>query len=288
MKTHEILSMLPQWANAAPKTLLDSPAWAMPCRLDEATVMLRMADVRPCDTMDISVLFDGTRHVLSIADSPRFTNLHALWPSRTEVPEALLLALVERDCGALLQLVENAMRQQLKVENLASEGPDAQTLFVQVEDVVFGITRSTAVEAAFGQLRFIDSSHQAVRDATLPCETELASFALPAVDLASLAVGDALLLPEVGTVAPRLVVDGRFVVDENGVLPFKDDGRLRVLDAERRTITLGELFERAQSPVAEKAAGTPRLRLVVSGRDAACGCLGQLASQPAFIVESLC
>ena len=72
MKPHEMLSMLPQWANAAPKTLLDSPAWAMPCRLDEATVMLRMVDVRPCDTLDVSVLLDGTRHVLSIADSPRF------------------------------------------------------------------------------------------------------------------------------------------------------------------------------------------------------------------------
>lgn len=288
MKPHEMLSMLPQWANAAPKTLLDSPAWAMPCRLDEATVMLRMVDVRPCDTLDVSVLLDGTRHVLSIADSPRFADLHALWNSRAEVPEPLLLALVERECGALLQLVENAIRQQLRVEGLASEGPDARTLFAQVEDVVFGLTRSSAVETAFGQLRFIDCTHQTVRDATLPCETELVAFTLPASDLAALAVGDALLLPEVGTVAPRLVVDGRFVVDENGVLPFKDDGRLRILVSEPRAITLGELFDRAQSPVAEKSTDSTQLRLVVSGRTVANGCLGQLASQPAFVVESLC
>ena len=88
----------------------------------------------------------------------------------------------------------------------------------------------------------------------LPCETELAAFTLPAADLASLAVGDALLLPEIGTVPPRLVVDGRFAVDENGVLPFKDDGRLHVVGAEARSMTLGELFDRAQNPAAASAA----------------------------------
>ena len=252
MKPHEILSMLPQWADAAPEALLDSPAWAMPCRLGEDSTVLRTADVTPCDTLNLAVLLDGESHVLSIADSPRFTDIHALWPSRAEVP-----------------------------------GPDARTLFAQVNDVVFGLTRSSTVEAAFGQLRFIDCAHQAVRDTVLPCETELAAFTLPAADLASLAVGDALLLPEVGTVPPRLVVDGRFVVDENGVLPFKDDGRLRVVGAEARTLTLGELFDRAQNPAAEKSEAPTQLRLVAFGKTAAQGRLEQLASHPAFIVESL-
>ena len=288
MKPHEILSMLPQWANAAPETLLDSPAWAMPCRLGEDSTALRTADVRPCDTLDFAVLLDGERHVLSIADSPSFTDIHALWPSRADVPEPILLALVEKECGPLLQLVENAVRRQLKIEGLASGcGPDARTVFAQVNDVVFGLTRSPAVETAFGQLRFIDCAHQAVRDTVLPCETEIAAFTLPAADLASLDVGDALLLPEVGTVPPRLVVDGRFVVDENGVLPFKDDGRLRVVGAEARTMSLGELFDRAQNPAAEKSAAPAQLRLVASGRTAAQGRLEQLASHPAFIVESL-
>ena len=279
--------MLPQWADAAPEALLDSPAWAMPCRLGEDSTVLRTADVRPGDTLNLAVLLDGERHVLSIADSPRFADIHALWPSRADVPEPILLALVEKECGPLLQLVENAVRRQLKIEGLATDGPDARTVFAQVNDVVFGLTRSPTVEVAFGQLRFIDCAHQAVRDTVLPCETELAAFTLSAADLASLAVGDALLLPEVGTVPPRLVVDGRFAVDENGVLPFKDDGRLRVVGAEARTLTLGELFDRAQNPVAEKSAAPAQLRLVASGKTAAQGRLEQLASHPAFVVESL-
>ena len=279
--------MLPQWADAAPEALLDSPAWAMPCRLGEDSTVLRTADVRPGDTLNLAVLLDGERHVLSIADSPRFADIHALWPSRADVPEPILLALVEKECGPLLQLVENAVRRQLKIEGLATDGPDARTVFAQVNDVVFGLTRSPTVEVAFGQLRFIDCAHQAVRDTVLPCETELAAFTLSAADLASLAVGDALLLPEVGTVPPRLVVDGRFAVDENGVLSFKDDGRLSVVGAEARTLTLGELFDRAQNPVAEKSAAPAQLRLVASGKTAAQGRLEQLASHPAFIVESL-
>ena len=244
--------MLPLWADATPEALLDSPAWAMPCRLGEESTVLRMADVKPSETLNLAVLLDGESHVLSFADSPRFTDIHALWPSRADVPEPILLALVE-----------------------------------QVDDVVFGLTRSSTVEVAFGQLRFIDCEHQAVRDTVLPCETELAAFTLPAADLASLDVGDALLLPEVGTVPPRLVIDGRFVVDENGVLPFKDDGRLRVVEAEARTLTLGELFDRAQNPAAEKSAAPTQLRLVASGRTAAHGRLEQLASHPAFIVEGI-
>ena len=80
---------------------------------------------------------------------------------------------------------------------------------------------------------------------------------------------------------------GRFAVDENGVLPFKDDGRLRVVEAEARTLTLGELFDRAQNPAAEKSEAPTQLRLVAFGKTAAQGRLEQLASHPAFIVESL-
>ena len=100
-------------------------------------------------------------------------------------------------------------------------------------------------------------------------------------------MGDALLLPEIGTVPPRLIVDGRFVMDENGVAPFKDDGRLRIVDAESRLLTLGELFDRAQIPTAEKPAAPAQLKLVSSGKMLATGRLEQLASQAAFIVEML-
>lgn len=286
MKPLEVLSALPNWAKASPGSLLDSPAWAMPCRLGDAASTLRKAEMRPGDTLNIAVLLDGERHLLSIADSPRFADLHALWAERADVPEPLLLAVVEKDCGDLLQLVENAVRRQLNVEGLSSGIPDERTLFVQVEDVVFGLTRSSMVEDALGQLRFIDVAHESVRGATLPCETEIAAFTLSAADIASIAVGDSLLLPEAGVVPSRLVVDGRFVVDENGVAPFKDDGRIRVVGDVQRELTLGELFDRAQNPAALEPEKPAQLRLVSAGKVIAHGSLGQLAGQSAFSVES--
>ena len=287
MKPLEILTSLPKWAKASPGSLLDSPAWAMPCRLGDATATMRKAEVQPEDTLNIVVLLDGERHLLSVADSPRFTDLHALWATRAEVPEPLLLALVEKDCGDLLQLVENAVRHQLKIEGLSADGPDAQTLFVQVEDVVFGLTRSSMLESSLGQLRFIDFANEAVRGATLPCEVEIAAFALSAADIASIAVGDSLLLPEAGTVPSRLVVDRRYAVDGSGVVPFKDDGRIRVVDAELHELTLGELFDRAESPAAQESVKPAQLRLESAGKTIAQGSLGQLAGQSAFVVESI-
>ena len=141
--------------------------------------------------------------------------------------------------------------------------------------------------AALGQVRFIDCANEAVRNMSLTCEAEVAAFTLSAADLASLAVGDALLLPEIGTVPIWLVVDGRFVVDENGVAPFKDGGRLRVVGAEPRAITLGEVFDRAQNPVEDKSPSPAQLKLTASGKTVATGRLEQLASHPAFIVETI-
>ena len=287
MKPLEILSMLPQWADAAPEFLLDSPAWTMPCRLGEAVSALRAADVRKSDTLNLSVSFDGEPHLLSIADSPRFADLHLLWDTLPQLPEPILLALAEKECGPLLQLVENAVRRQLKIEGLSKETPDGRMFFAQVEDAVFGISRSPMVEAALGQLRFIDTAHESIRSISLPCESVVAAFALSAADLSSLAAGDALLLPEAGTVPPWLVVDGRFTVDSNGVSPFKDDGRLRVISADSREITLGELFDRAQDPAPEKASVPAQLRLVSGFKTIAHGNLSKIAGQNAFTVEAL-
>lgn len=299
MKSPEILSALPRWKSAGSKKLLDSPAWAMPCRLGEEPSTLRIAEVRPSDTLDLSVLLDDERHVLSIADSPRFADLHALWPSRADVPEQIVLALVERECGILLQIVENAVRRQLKIEGLAAEGFDGPMLFAQAEDVVFGIARSHVVEAALGQLRFIDCSHPSVRAETLPAEVEYAAFALPAEDSSALAVGDVLLVPEIGALPPRIVAGGRFAVDGNGVSPFAEDGRCRVVSVDPRTVTLGEMFDAAEgiAPGDSAADAGPKpsldcaplqqLRLVQSGRTIASGRFDRLADQPAFVIESL-
>lgn len=298
MKPIEILTALPQWAKASADDLLASPAWAMPCRLGEQNCTMRLDAPRPSETLDLLVRFGKEEHVLGLCDSESLKEIHAVWPARAEVPEPILLALVEKECGTLFQLLENAVRQQLSVVGLASSprDQDAQAaLFAQVYAadgaplVSFSLSSSPTLVAALGQLRFLDATHPAVRDYALSAEEEFAAFVLPSADLSALVPGDALLLPEIGTMPPRRIVDGRFLIGENGVVDWKDDGMLRVLAMEPVEMTVGTLLDLAAGNAAPSApqplpANMP-LRLVRFGTALATGRLDAIGTQQAFIVD---
>ena len=294
MKQSEILALLPECAKASAEAILASPAWAMPCRMGEATCTMRLDAERPADTLDLAIRLEGEDHILSLADSEAFPELHSVWPVRSEMPEPILLALVEKDCGPLLQLIENAAHRQLSVQGLSKEPAGEDALAARIESAgrtlaVFKLTTSASLVSALGVLRFIDPSHPAVRDTSLSAEVEYASFALSAGDVAALAVGDSLLLPEVGSISPRVIVDGRFAMSEAGVAAWVDDGMLRVVKSEPVAVLVGELMDAsdggraAEPPPAPEAA----LKLTRLGKTVATGRFGKLASQNAFIVDTV-
>lgn len=289
MKPSEIVASLPEWANATSEALLASPAWAMPCRLGEKPCTMRLDALRPADTLDIAILLEDEPHTLSLVDTSRFQNLHAVWAERAEVPEPIMLALIEKECGELLQLIENAARRQLKIVGLAgADAASGERLCARLVSggeylFSFAITSTPSLVRTLGRLAFIDASHSSVRETSLPAVAEIAAFTMPHEDLAVLAPGDFLLLPEVGTVAPRLIVDGRFAVDVNGVSPWTPDSRLRVVETEARTVTLGELFKWSGEASPNNASG---LKLERNGQTIATGRPGKLAEHPAMIIES--
>lgn len=292
MKPSEIIGSMPKWVNATSDEIVVSPAWAMPCRLGETSCVLRLDAIRPADTLDLSIMLEDEAHVLSIVDTPMFEELHGLWSTRAEVPEPIILALIERECAPLLQLIENAVRRQLKIVGLASKAP-ADRLCARLCDangdemLSFALTATASLVRTLGRLNFIDADHPSVRETPVTYVTEIAAFALSAAEIADISIGDALLLPEVGSVAPRLIVDGRFVIDGNGVDRYKDDGMLLVVDANTREMTLGEVLDHAKAPSAPAAPNPSALRLVSGGRTLATGRLDRLAGQNAFIVESI-
>ena len=49
MKPFEMLSLLPQWSGLGPDAIVDSPAFAMPCRLGEESAMIVLGAMRPAD-----------------------------------------------------------------------------------------------------------------------------------------------------------------------------------------------------------------------------------------------
>ena len=287
MKPFEILSSLPQWSGLKPDAIVDLPAFALPCRLGDESVTLALGALHPAETIRLSIRLEDEPHVLSLARSPRFKELDAIWDSRTDVPEPILLALVEKDAGPLLQLVENAVRRQLKLVGLAeAESPDASALFAQVADINFSLTRSATVTAALGNLRNLDLTHESIRSVTLPALTEYAAFSLTSSEASGLTIGDAVLLPEMGTVPARIVVDGRFALDANGVSRYNAGDLVYVVDAAAKEFTLGELFDAAEEPRAVEATPSGALRLIAEGKTLAVGRLDRLGDQSAFIVES--
>ena len=287
MKPFEILSSLPQWTKLDQDAIVDSPAFAMPCRLGEENVTLLLGAVRPADAIRLSITIEDEPHVLSFARSPRFRELDAIWDGLADVPEPIVLALVEKVAGPVLQLVENAVRRKIRLVGLAeSDAADAREFVAQIGDVVFSLTRSATVTAAFGSLRNIDLAHETVRSSVIPAVAEYAAFALSPVDAAGLAVGDAVLLPELDSSPARLIAGGQFAVDDSGVSRYSDGELVHVFDAEPRDLTLGELFDAAETPHAVEAKPSGALKLVGKGRTLAVGRLERLGDQPALIVES--
>ena len=289
MKPFEILSALPQWAKLDAEAIVDSPAFAMPCRLGDESTTLVLGATPPADAISLSVTLDDEAHILSLgrSPSPRFTELEAVWDSRADVPEPILLALVEKDAGTVFQLIENAVHKRLKLVGLATpDSPDGRTLVAQVDDIVFAITRTPAVVSAIGNLRNLDLAHESIRSTPLRVVTEYAAFALPQTDIDGLEVGDAVLLPEIGTVPAGLIVDGRFAVGEGGVSRFAAGGLVRVVDAEPKEITLGEVFDAADTPRTTDAKPSGPLKLLLGAKTVATGSLDRLGDQSAFIVES--
>ena len=287
MKSFEILSALPQWTKLAADAIVDSPAFAMPCRLGDESATLVLGAMPPADAISLSVTLDDEAHILSLGRSPRFKELEAVWDSRADVPEPIFLALVEKDAGAVFQLIENAVHKQLKLVGLATpDSPDVRTLVAKVDDIVFAITRTPAVVSAIGNLRNLDLAHESIRSTPLRAVAEYAAFALPQTDIDGLEVGDAVLLPEIGTVPAGLIVDGRFTVGEGGVSRYAAGGLVRVVDAVPKEITLGEVFDAADTPRTTDAKPSGPLKLLLGTKTIAIGHLDRLGDQSAFIVES--
>ena len=314
MNPLDLLSSLPPFRGWSPAEVLASPAWAMPCRLgSEEGRLVSDGALLPADPLRLAVRFADDPATLALADSPIFPELHALWSSRADVPSPILLALVEKECGPLLQLLENAAGRQLAIDGLADgEAVDGKAFVLRRatgEDLCsFALTLPPAVLESFGALRNLDAAHPSVREQEYSAQIQLAAPVLSSDDLASLAPGDHLLLPEVKPApaespdgqAPTcpeatLVVSGLLAAEPAGLSPWTDPGTLRVVLSDSAMLPLGDLLDLASgaldhssfvarhSSLREGAA----LALLRGPATLAAGRLGAVASQPSFEIETV-
>ncbi len=283
MKPHEILSLLDAWRRKTPEELLSSPAWAMPCRLGDQQLTMHAGALRPADPLFLKVRFGETPHTLALGPSEAFPELSRLWGARGDLPEPILLALIERECAPFFQLLENAMRRQMAIESLGGE-PDENAFCGEVGGITFTLTRTPQLVQTFGRLTFLDPANEELRNTPCSAEFEYTAFAFPQKELDALEIGDAVVLPELETTEPGTIVEGAIQVESNGTAaPILQDALVHVRSAAPAQIRLGELFD---GVIKIPRAGESPLKLVCTGRTIATGRLGRLAEQPAFFAET--
>ena len=310
MKPSELLPCFDDWAKATPAKVCDSPAFAMPCRFGETPCTLRLDAMIPVETLDIDVRFENESCRIGLCDTGLFPELHQLWQSLAELPEPILLALIEKECGSLFQLLENALRRQLKVSGIVRSPDGSQPrLSARLQSdngenlLAFTITRTASVLESLGAVRFLDIRHSSFRERQLPAVLEYAAFALTPTEIASLVPGDALILPELDPSAKvwpiRVIVSNRFAATaETGITAWDpaSNTRVRVVRTDPASVPFADLSDLAADPAAwEKSAAltalakplrTGSLTLLQGSKPIAEGHLEQLGSQSALIVDS--
>lgn len=278
MNEMHILSSWPGWAEKAPEDLLQHEAWSMRVRWGDEEAHLRLSENRPRDIVALEISFDGESHFLGIGEREIFPDLYALWDRKDEIPQNLVLALVEKECGKLLQLLENSVRRQLKITGLADPAGRAGTRGFEVVGPAGGIIASFALNVspvvleAFGDISAIDTSHNSIRSMSRPAVVEYAVFGL-GEDPSRIECGDYLLAPELENPAAA-----KWCVES----PM-DDGKFHLRASASEMVTFASFADGVMPPVPKPEA----LELFFGAKSIASGRASRLGEQYAFAVEEV-
>ena len=254
MNAQELLKTWPTWAKAGAGTIAASPAFRMPVEYAErSAAWVPAVAPMPDDSLALSITLDDVPHVLRVADSEEFADLHALWSRRAELPPEVVLALAEKECGPMFQMLEDSVRMHLKVTGLAGATAlaDGERAFELVADegriVAFSLSDSPALTMALGRLEHLDVTHDAIRTMTREADARYAAAELSDEDVAALTPGDNLVFEP---------------FEPAWNLGDADDGRAWVVGAEKGALAFAQLADDELPPVPP----AEELRLVRGGR----------------------
>ena len=277
MNAFELLQKWPSWERASAESIFDSPAWAMPVRWRDTPCIMRRADVKFRDVLGIAIRLDDEENFIGLGNRESFKDLSVLWDVKGNLPEPLKLALVERECGPLFQIIENAARRQLSVVGIApSENREGTTGFeISTQEgrimASFDMKVTASIIRSFGLIKFIDLNHPSIRDMKRTGRAVFASFKLTEAERAGLAPGDCLMMPELGSVPPKWQFE-----------PSKD-GMLQICAPETVELTFAQFADNSipEPPV-------PTMMTLMSGSESiANGRLIKLADMSAFSIEEI-
>lgn len=278
MDAHELLRSWPGLDRLDAVAVLAHPAWRMPVGYEDdgmSLVVDAAASPRP-DELLLAVTLDDVANVLGISDSPNFPDLHLLWQRRAELSEALVVALVEKEVGVLLQTVEKLTRKELRLVGLAKaedvgEVGSRRSFRLENPDGVVGFSLRVPADVvtAIGVLDNVDPSHDSISSLMRPARAEYEAVDVPAGSELSLKPGDYVMSSASAVASWQMEVPA--------------DERLHVMSSDTVSFSFAQFASDALPPVPPPSS----LTVFWHGRPYAAAEMSLVGDAPAFKVTTL-
>lgn len=244
MDAVELLKNWPTWSHAGAEAILASPAWRLQVRVGNEKGLMTIGGACT-DALLLDITFDDAPAVLALADSELYPDLHLLWAKRADLPPEVLLALVEKECGGVLSMLENLVRRQLGVKGLSAAAQPAErvyTVTLGAGAFAFSVALPTETLQTIARLENLDVQHPSIRALTRPACADYTALMLTAEERAALVPGDFLLLPE------------NFPATQAWTLEPPAEGAIHLVSRETTEISFGELADDRLPPIPPPAA----------------------------------
>ena len=283
------------------------PAWAW-----QGTGLFATAEVFPTECLWLRVRGSADCLTLGLPLQAGFPTLERLFANRFSLPEALVLAAVERDGGPFFNALSHLFGVTLQVEGLVAAPEETASLWcgtwqgVEASPITCCLVLTPAVAERMASVGHWVASHPTLAQESVRTQLRLAQFPLMAEELAALSVGDAIALPEwteaVGERRATLrfpallhvpmaqVASGAWVpMGEPAPLPEEVVGMYSVVFASPLQLSVGQLLAWCRGDVEEgvMVAQPSQLVLEVEGHRLAWGRLEHFGAQAVLLIDGV-
>lgn len=283
------------------------PAWAW-----QGTGLFATAEVFPTECLWLRVRGSADFLTLGLPLQAGFPTLERLFANRFSLPEALVLAAVERDGDPFFNALSHLFGVTLQVEGLVAAPEETASLWCgtwqggEAPPMTCCLVLTPAVAERMASVGHWVASHPTLAQECVRTQLLLAQFPLMAEELATLSVGDAIALPEwteaVGERRATLrfpallhvpmaqIVSGAWVpMGAPAPLPEEESGMCSVVFASPHQLSVGQLLAWCRGAFEEGVMVTQSSQLVLeaNGRRLAWGRLERFGAQAVLLIDGV-
>lgn len=195
-ESEELIRSWPSLKKASADKVLASPAWRMDVAFARMRDRLTIGGIGCASEEEIylKIALEGKNHILGVGDSPLYADLHALWSRKHHLDKNIVLALVEKECGALFVLIEHVFGADLVVKGILDKLPDGTRTAFRTSNLAFSLDLTSEMRLQLADLSYLDAKHDAIRSMTRSARADYAKVELDERAIMGLGEGDVIPL----------------------------------------------------------------------------------------------